>query len=439
MQKLQGIIVSLILISGVFASSYAFAQAELSAEDDFYSIDEDTILTIDPIGTLLNDTNTDSETFLAVLITDVGFGNLTLGSDGGFTYEPSQNFTGNDSFIYVANNGTANSTEASVTITVNPVNDPPVAQDDSIETLKNTPIIIDVLANDSDVENDPLSIVLEVNSNVTRGLVEIQDSEILYTPPTDFVGTDVFSYMATDGQDTSNSANVTVTVNPVNDPPVAQDDSIETLQNTPVIVDVLANDSDGEDDPLSIVLEVDSNVTKGLVEIQDSKVLYTPPTDFVGTDIFSYMATDGQDTSNSANVTITINPIEDENSDNSEDTILDEIVTLIQELIDQILALEETVMEILERTTNLEDEVSQLREENSALALRISELEEISNNNVLNVAHDHYDEGDTKILKSEIKALKKEFKEEQKQLKKDFKEEQKQLKKEFKEFLKTLK
>ena len=345
MQKLQGIIVSLILISGVFASSYAFAQAELSAEDDFYSIDEDTILTIDPIGTLLNDTNTDSETFLAVLINDVGFGNLTLGSDGGFTYEPSQNFTGNDSFIYVANNGTANSTEASVTITVNPVNDPPVAQDDSIETLENTPILVDVLANDSDIE----------------------------------------------------------------------------------------------DDPLSIVLEVGSNVTKGLVEIQDSKVLYTPPTDFVGTDIFSYMATDGQDTSNSANVTITINPNMDENSDNSEDTILDEIVTLIQELIDQILALEETVMAILERTTNLEDEVSQLREENSALALRISELEEISNNNVLNVAHDHDDEGDKKILKSEIKALKKEFKEEQKQLKKAFNEEQKQLKKEFKEFLKTLK
>jgi len=167
MQKLQGIIVSLILISGVFASSYAFAQAELSAEDDFYSIDEDTILTIDPIGTLLNDTNTDSETFLAVLINDVGFGNLTLGSDGGFTYEPSQNFTGNDSFIYVANNGTANSTEASVTITVNPVNDPPVAQDDSIETLENTPILVDVLANDSDVEDDPLSIVLEVGSNNT--------------------------------------------------------------------------------------------------------------------------------------------------------------------------------------------------------------------------------------------------------------------------------
>ena len=346
MQKLQGILVSLILISGVFTSSYyAFAQAELSAEDDFYSIDEDTVLTVVPIGPLLNDTNTDSETFLAVLITDVGFGNLTLGSDGGFTYEPSQNFAGDDSFIYVANNGTDNSNEASVTITVNPVNDPPVAQDDSFETLQNTPILVDVLGNDSDIEDDPLSVLLEVGSNVTKGLVEIQDSEVLYTPPTDFVGTDVFSYMATDGQDTSNSATVTVT----------------------------------------------------------------------------------------------INPTEDENEDNNEDSILNEIVTQIQEIIHQILRLNETVMEIQERTTSLEVEVSQLREENSALVLRISELDEIINNNILNVEHDHEDEGEKKILKNEIKALKKEFKEEQKQLKKEFKEEQKQLKKDFKKFLKGLK
>ena len=348
MQKLQGILVSLILISGVFTSSYyAFAQAELSAEDDFYSIDEDTVLTVVPIGPLLNDTNTDSETFLAVLITDVGFGNLTLDSDGGFTYEPSQNFAGDDSFIYVANNGTHNSNEASVTITVNPVNDPPVAQDDSFETQQNTPISVDVLGNDSDIE----------------------------------------------------------------------------------------------DDPLSILLEIDSSVTKGLVEIQDSEVLYTPPTDFVGTDVFSYMVTDGQDTSNSATVTVTVNPVEDENGDNNEDSILDEIITQIQKIIDQILGLEETIMEIQERTTSLEDEVSQLREENSALVMRISELEGIINNNVPNVEHDdeHEDESEKKILKNEIKALKKEFKEQQKQLKKEFKEQQKQLKKEFKEHLKNLK
>ena len=115
MQKLSGLFLFVVLVSGAFSSSFAFAQVEPIAEDDFYSVNEDSLLTINPIGVLLNDTNTQSDTFFAIIQTNVGFGTLTLNQDGSFTYQPNQDFDLIDSFTYVANNGTHNSNEATVT------------------------------------------------------------------------------------------------------------------------------------------------------------------------------------------------------------------------------------------------------------------------------------------------------------------------------------
>ena len=81
MRKLSGLFLFAVLISGMFSSSFAFAQVGPIAEDDFYSVDEDSLLTVNPIGVLLNDTNTQSDTFLSIIKTDVGFGILTLNSD----------------------------------------------------------------------------------------------------------------------------------------------------------------------------------------------------------------------------------------------------------------------------------------------------------------------------------------------------------------------
>ncbi len=131
MQKLSGLFLFAVLISGAFSSNLAFAQIGPIAEDDFYSVDEDSLLTVNPIGILLNDTNTQSDTFLAIIHTDVGFGMLTLNPDGSFTYDPDTNFAGDDSFTYKANDGNLDSNIATVNIFVNPINDAPVASGDS--------------------------------------------------------------------------------------------------------------------------------------------------------------------------------------------------------------------------------------------------------------------------------------------------------------------
>ncbi|PIY88960.1 MAG: hypothetical protein COY74_07070, partial [Nitrosopumilales archaeon CG_4_10_14_0_8_um_filter_34_8] len=115
MQKLSGLFLFAVLISGAFSSSLAFAQIGPIAEDDFYSVNEDSILTVAPMGVLLNDTSIDSDIF-AIIQTNVGFGTLTLNLDGSFTYQPNQNFDFIDSFTYIATNGTHSSNNATVTL-----------------------------------------------------------------------------------------------------------------------------------------------------------------------------------------------------------------------------------------------------------------------------------------------------------------------------------
>jgi VCBS repeat-containing protein len=212
MQKSSVLFLFAVLISGTLFSNFAFAEDGLIAEDDFYSINEDSLLTVDSFGVLLNDTTSSSDTFDAILVTDVDFGTLTLHQNGNFTYFPDENFDLTDSFTYATSNGTHNSNNATVTISINPINDAPVAQDDHAETQENVPIRIDVLENDFDVDNDSLNILLEIDPSETRGFVEIEDSQVLFTPIVGFVGNTTFSYIISDGDETSNNANVTISV-----------------------------------------------------------------------------------------------------------------------------------------------------------------------------------------------------------------------------------
>lgn len=455
MQKLSGLFLVAVLISGVFSSSSAFAQIPTTV-DDFYSVDEDSLLTVNPDGVFFNDVNFVDD-FFAIIQTSTGFGILTLNQNGTFTYQPNQNFDSTDSFTYVATNGTHNSNEATVALSVNPVNDAPVAQDDLAETQQNVLIRIDVLENDSDVEDDSLNIILEVNPSITMGNATLDGSDVLFTPQTNFVGETSFSYRASDGNKTSNLANVTVTVNPINDTPVAVDDTATTPENTPVIILVLNNDID--DDSLTV-----NSITQGVngtVTTNGTTITYTPETSFNGIDYFTYVITDGEKLSNSANVTVTVEP--------NNDSIIDQLLAQIQSLFDEIL--------------NLEDKITLLTDENIALALKNSELEDIiasgtssnddnddddNNHDKVIVCHKdkksisisenalpaHLKHGDVigecntgddsdisskKSVENQIKELKNDFKIQEKTLKNDFKSQEKDLKNQLKDLKKDKK
>src|SRR5262249_51056643 len=150
-----------------------------------------------------------------------------------------------DAFTYKANDGTLDSNVATVSLTVTPVNDPPVAANDSYSTAEDTPLTVNapgVLANDTAVDGDALAAKLV--SGPAHGTLTLNpDGSFRYLPGPNYNGSDGFTYQANDGQADSNVARVVITVAPVNDPPVANPDSAATDEDTAVTVNVLANDS----------------------------------------------------------------------------------------------------------------------------------------------------------------------------------------------------
>ena len=136
------------------------------------------------------------------------------------TYTPNPGFTGADSFTYTANDGLLDSNVATVSVTVEPVNYAPVANDDSVSTDEDTAVTIAVLANDTDPDNDPLTVTNLAQP--ANGAVSLnQDNTVTYTPNPGFTGADSFTYTANDGFLDSNVATGSVIVEPVNHAPVA--------------------------------------------------------------------------------------------------------------------------------------------------------------------------------------------------------------------------
>ena len=183
------------------------------ATNDAYTTNEDTTLIVAAPGVLGNDSDVDGDALTAVLETGPAHGTLVLNTDGSFTYTPNLNFNGADSFTYKANDGTLDSNVAKVNISVSSVNDAPVALDDTASTPENTPVVLAVLANDTEVDGDPLKI--DSFSQPGHGTVaDNGDGTLTYTPLTNFTGEDSFTYTAGDGHGGSATAKVTVTVKP---------------------------------------------------------------------------------------------------------------------------------------------------------------------------------------------------------------------------------
>ncbi|MDF0597694.1 cadherin-like domain-containing protein, partial [Psychromarinibacter halotolerans] len=251
-----------------------------AAADDSYVTDEDTSLVISLPGVLANDTDVDGDPLSSIVETGPSNGSLTLNPDGSFTYTPDANFNGSDSFTYLVDDGNGGTDSATVTLTVNAVNDDPVATDDSYVTDEDTSLVISlpgVLANDTDIDGDTLSSIVATGpSNGTLSLNP--DGSFTYDPDADFNGTDSFTYLVDDGNGGTDTATVSLTVNAVNDDPVAVDDSYVTDEDTSLVISlpgVLANDTDIDGDTLSSV--VATGPSNGTLSLNpDGSFTYTP-------------------------------------------------------------------------------------------------------------------------------------------------------------------
>ncbi|EIU6866887.1 tandem-95 repeat protein [Vibrio parahaemolyticus] len=258
---------------------------------------------------LLSNVDDEDKDTLSVenLIIDKGNGTLVDNGDGTWTFTPQIDDDTEVSFTFDIIDDEDLVVSGSANLDILPINDAPNAKNDVITTEEDTAVTIDVLVNDSDVEGDVLSIQ-SASVPSEQGSVDIVDGKLVFTPAENFNGEATITYIVTDG-DLTDEAKVTVTVTPVNDSPVAVDDTVSTQEDTVVTIDVLPNDSDVDGDKLSIQ-SASVPEAQGKVEIVEGKLVFTPAENFNGDAEITYTVTDGQLT-DEAKVTVTVNPVND--------------------------------------------------------------------------------------------------------------------------------
>lgn len=261
-----------------------------SAADDSFSISEDGGSLV--LNVLDNDADPDA---LPLSVTSIsngpanGVANIRNGVV--IDYQPNADFSGSDQFRYTTTDSGGLTATANVNITVTAVNDAPNAQNDSANTDENTPVEFIVVNNDTDPEGDTLTV--SSVANPLHGTAVVAGSgSVLYTPDTNYSGTDSFEYTISDGNGGSDTATAVVTIRFVNVNPVANEDTLFVEEGQSATIDVTANDTDGDGDSLEVV-EV-SLPEHGVAEIVSaSSISYTPAGDYNGSDMFSYRVSDG--------------------------------------------------------------------------------------------------------------------------------------------------
>ena len=272
--------------------------APVVATDDTTTTDEDTLVTFDVLG---NDTGGDGDPLSILSYTQPANGAVVFnGGDSTLTYTPNGNFFGSETFTYTVTDGDDTDT-AAVRVTVNAVNDMPVTSGDSYTAAEDGTVTVSgpgVLANDTDLEGDPLTAVLF--SDTANGVVNLHpDGSFTYTPNADFNGIDSFEYYAKDATRDSNLSFVNITVTPAEDDVVARDDANTTTAGIPVDGNVLTNDiaqnPDGPDEVLSVTTTGPLATTGGgsVLLASNGAYSYTPASGYTGTDTFEYTVADG--------------------------------------------------------------------------------------------------------------------------------------------------
>ena len=229
------------------------------------------------------------------------------GSD--LTYTPNQNFVGQDTLKYVANNGDYDSSMGIISIEIVAVDDDPTTISVNASTDEDTPVTINLSADEYDGDAYSFTIKQEP-SNGTLG--DISGSSVIYTPSSDWFGVDKFTYEATDDRFSRiNIASATITVNPINDKPISNNMNIASYEDQVTTITLDVNDIDG--DNLSVINTDPSN---GVISAIDGKILtYKPNENYNGSDSFDYYVNDGEFDSDISTVSINLTPVNDASSD----------------------------------------------------------------------------------------------------------------------------
>lgn len=294
--------------------------SEPVAITDAYGVVKGGVLTVAAgEGTLANDLNPQGEVMSAELVDDVSNGVLSLTPTGAFTYTPTGNFAGFDSFSYRIT--TPRPTTSNTTTVAIRVSTAPVAVDDAYATTKNTTLVVSaatgLVANDTDADNDGLTLVSVATPSTGSVTKDSDGGGFTYVPQTGFTGAATFNYVVTDGVSTdTGQATITIT-----DAPTANDDGTYTgAEDQSLVVTagngVLANDV-SVPSGRTLIAQLVTQPGKGQVALnQNGGFTYTPGQDEFGSDSFTYRALDQGAASAPATVTLYIEAAPDPVADN---------------------------------------------------------------------------------------------------------------------------
>ncbi len=300
-----------------------------TAYDDYRGASRNTPVTVD---VLINDTGLEDGIQNLTVTTQPVNGNALVNPDHTITYTPNTDFVGVEIFGYQVCDVDGDCSTANVHINVKEgINIVPVANDDTDSTIVNTPKSINVLANDTGLD-DGLGSITIFQQPEFGAVVVNANRTITYTPTYMFVGTETFRYMVTDLDGDYDIATVTIKVKErPNYIPVANDDRRGCSFETPVVVDVLFNDTGLEDTPITVSISQQPTSGNAIVNPADNTVTYTPATGFIGEMTFRYTVADADGDSDDALVTIKVksgvNMVPISNADNAT-TIMNNPVTI---------------------------------------------------------------------------------------------------------------
>ncbi|WP_168210865.1 Ig-like domain-containing protein [Persicimonas caeni] len=276
-----------------------------NASDDTVSLDEDTSTSID---VLANDSDPDADSLSVTSVSTPSHGTATV-SGSQVVYTPDANYNGTDSFTYTVGDGNGETDSATVSLTITPVNDAPQANDDPTTLAEDTPVVIDVIANDQDIEGHNLTVINV--SSPAHGTTSTNGSQIVYTPDTDYHGSDSFTYTIRDLLGGTDTATVALTITPVNDAPEAVDNAGTMDEDTIVAIRVLRNDSDPDGDALTLTSVGTASHGTASIRPSHGDIRYAPDANYHGPESFTYTVGDGNGGSDTATVSLTITPVND--------------------------------------------------------------------------------------------------------------------------------
>ena len=257
------------------------------------------------------------------IVSNPTYGSVVL-TGANVTYTNSSDFALTDSFTYQATDGALNSNIATATLSINPVNDTPTAVNSSTTVLEQIQTEVDLSSVVSDPDNDPLT--FHLLDGPFNGTATFSGTVLTYQSNSDTATSDLLTFYVSDGSLNSSTVVLSITITPVNDPPVVGNLSLSAVEQQPATIDLNGQATDVESD--SVTYAIASQPSNGAATISGTVITYTSNSDTATSDSFTYVANDGTDNSDPATISVTISPVNDAPSTtNGSATVIEQIVS----------------------------------------------------------------------------------------------------------------